>query len=162
MEPTERQAIATRGEFHEAVRQALAEAARAGCRELMLCDVDFSDWPIGERAVVESLTQWAYAHRRLTMIATHFDEVPRRHARFAEWRRTYAHVVDCRSNDELEPAQMPTMLLAPGLIGLRLVDPVRYRGSVTRDSADLLLWRESLDAVLQRSAPDFPATNLGL
>lgn len=162
MEASERRVISTRGEFHDALRQALAEAAQTGCREILLCDVDFADWPIGERAVIESLTKWAYAHRRLTMIANHFDEVPRRHARFVEWRRTYAHVVDCRANDELEAGQMPTMLLAPGLVGVRLVDPVHYRGSVTHDTADLLPWREALDAVLQRSSAAFPATNLGL
>ena len=32
---------------------ALADAARAGCRELWLCDADFADWPLGERAVIE-------------------------------------------------------------------------------------------------------------
>ena len=58
-----------------------------GCRELWLCDNDFADWPIGERAVIESLSQWAGSHRRLTLIASTFDEVARRHARWNEWRK---------------------------------------------------------------------------
>jgi hypothetical protein len=162
METTPNEPISTRNEFHDAVRRSLAEAAKVGCREIFLADVDFTDWPLSERAVIESLTSWAQSHRRLTLLATSFDEVPRRHARFTEWRRTWAHVVDCRVNEEIESAVMPRMLLAPGLLGLRLVDPIHYRGSVTHDAADLLRWRETLDEVLQRSEASFPATTLGL
>ena len=35
--------ITTRTEYHDALRAALAEVAQAGCRELWLCDEDFSD-----------------------------------------------------------------------------------------------------------------------
>lgn len=162
MDTTPTQAISTRHEFHDAIRHCLAEAAQVGCREIFLSDVDFTDWPLADRAVLDSLTEWAKAHRRLTLLASTFDEVPRRHARFAQWRRTWAHVVDCRANDELEPGEMPTLLLAPGLVGLRLVDPIRYRGTVSHDPADLLRWRDALEAVWQRAQPSFPATTLGL
>ena len=162
MDTTPNDIISTRNAFHEGVRRCLAEVAEVGCRELLLSDVDFADWPLGERAVIDSLTAWAQSHRRLTLLAATFDEVPRRHARFAEWRRTWAHVVACRAHDELEPGEMPSMLLAPGLLGLRLVDPIRYRGSITRDAADLLRWRDALNAVLERAQPAFPATTLGL
>lgn len=154
--------IDSRKAFHDALRAALDEVAREGCRELLLADPDFSDWPLGERAVIECLTQWASSHRRLTLVAASFDEVPRRHARFVEWRRTWAHVIDCRSNTEVETVEFPTMLLAPGLLGVRLVDRVHVRGSLTRDAADLLRWREMLDELLHRSEASFPATILGL
>ena len=154
--------IDSRSAFHDALRDALAEVARVGSRELLLADPDFADWPLGERAVLEALTQWAQAHRRLTLIAASFDEVPRRHARFVEWRRTWAHVIECRSNTEIETQAFPTMLLAPGLLAVRLVDRVHVRGSITRDAADLLRWREMLDELLQRSEAAFPATLLGL
>jgi hypothetical protein len=154
--------IRSRSEFHAALRAAFAAAADAGCREIWLCDDDYADWPLGERAVIDDLTRWAESHRCLTVIARHFDTVTRRHARWVEWRRTWAHVVQCRSNDELEAGQMPTLLLAPGATSVRLVDRVNYRGSVSRLAADAVLWRETIDAVLQRSAETFPATTLGL
>ena len=75
--------ITSRSEFHAALHSALAEAAAVGCRELWLCDNDFADWPLGERQVVDSFSQWAGSHRRLTLIARTFDEVARRHARWS-------------------------------------------------------------------------------
>jgi hypothetical protein len=154
--------IGTRGEFHDALREALDDAARTGCRELWMADEDFADWPLSERAVVEQLTRWAQAHRRLTVVARHFDEFPRRHARWTEWRRQWSHVVECRSFEDAAADEIPTLLLADGLVGVRLVDRVRFRGSVSREAADLVRMREGIDAVTQRSVAAFPATILGL
>jgi len=157
-----RKLITTRSEFHDALRKAIAEAADQGCRELLLCDDDFADWPLGERQVVEDLTRWASSHRSFTIVARHFDEIARRHARWVEWRRTWAHIVQCRANNELEAGQMPVMLLAPGVVSVRLFDADVPRGAVSRERADAIVWREAVDAVLQRSEESFPATRLGL
>ncbi len=154
--------ITTRSAFHDALRSAVGEVADRGCLELWLVDTDFADWPLGERAVIENLTRWAQSHRRLTLIAQNFDEVVRRHPRFVEWRRQWSHVVHCRTNTELEAGQMPTLLLAPGVVLVRLSDAVHWRGVRSSDPADLILARETIDAVLQRSAEAFPATTLGL
>jgi hypothetical protein len=154
--------ITTRGEFHAALRAALKEVAEQGCREVWISDLDFADWPLSDADVLDSLTQWAQGHRHLTVLAQHFDDVVRRHPRWVEWRRQWSHIVECRANTELEAAQVPTMLLAPGVLALRLVDPVRYRGSVSHQAGDLVRCRESLDAVLQRSVETFPVTTLGL
>lgn len=154
--------ITSRSEFHAALRSAFAEAAAMGCRELWLCDNDFADWPIGERAVIESLSLWAGSHRRLTLIAQTFDEVARRHARWNEWRRQWSHIVHCRSNAELEAGQMPSVMLASGLLSVSLVDPVHYRGRFSHDAADDVRCREMIDAVLQRSEEAYPVTTTGL
>jgi hypothetical protein len=154
--------ITSRSEFHAALRSALAEAAAVGCRELWLCDNDFADWPLGERQVVDSFAQWAGSHRRLTLIASSFDEVARRHARWNEWRRQWSHIVHCRSNTELESGQMPSVLLASELLSLNLVDPVHYRGRFSHQAADGVRCRELIDAVLQRSAEAYPVTTAGL
>ncbi len=154
--------ITSRGDFHAALRSALAEAAAVGCRELWLCDNDFADWPLGERAVVESLSQWANGHRQLTLIAQTFDEVARRHARWNEWRRQWSHIVHCRSNSELESGQMPSALLASDLLCVYLVDPLHYRGRFSHAPADGVRCRELIDAVLQRSEEAFPVTTTGL
>ena len=162
MTETSRTLITTRGEFHDALKQALAEIAAIGCREVFFSDADFTDWPLSDAAVIDSLTEWARGHRRLTLLAQQFDELARRHGRWVEWRRRWSHRVDCRVNCELEASKLPTLLLAPGLVVVRLVDKQHYRGSVSREAADLLQNRETLDAVLQRSEESFPVTTLGL
>ena len=154
--------ITSRSEFHSAVRDAFAEAARVGCRELLLCDSSFADWPLGERAVVEHLAQWASSHRRLTLLAEDFSELSRRHPRWVEWRQTWAHVVHCRTNTELETGQMPTILLAPGLLSVRLSDAIHHRGQRSHEAAEGQRCRELFDAVLQRSEEGFPASTTGL
>lgn len=155
-------AISTRADFHDAVRSAFDEAATHGCREIWLADTDFSDWPLGEKAVVESLTRWAQSHRRLLLVAQNYDEFARRHARWVEWRRAWSHVVVCRAVADLEPGQMPTALLCLGRRGIRLVDPVRYRGITATDAVSLAAIGEQIDAMAQRSEDAFPVTMLGL
>ena len=156
------QAIASRADFHAAVREAFEDAARIGCREIWICDSDFADWPLGEIAVVEALSRWAQSHRRLLVIAQSFDEFARRHPRWIEWRRHWSHVVTCRAITDLEPGQMPTAMLCLDRRSLRLVDPLRYRGSVSGDAATLNTARETIDAITQRSEDAFPVTVLGL
>jgi hypothetical protein len=154
--------ITTRAEFHAALQQAFARAAQAGCRELWLCDEDFADWPLGERAIVESLTEWAASSRRLTLAARSFDEVARRHARWVAWRRNWSHIVSCRTNTELATGEFPTVLLALGTVSVRLSDVVHHRGRLSHEKADEIRCKELIDAVLQRSEESFPATTTGL
>ena len=90
--------ITSRTEFQAALQQAFAWLAAEGAREVWLCDEDFADWPLGERAIVDHLTAWAASNRKLTLVARHFDEVARRHARWVEWRRRWSHIVSCRAS----------------------------------------------------------------
>ena len=99
----------------------------------ILSDLDFADWPLGEPAVLDDLTRWAFAHRRLTLLGGHFDEVSRRHARFAQWRRQWSHIVGCRALEDDDERAIPTMLLAPGLVTLKLLNPAQYRASWSTD-----------------------------
>lgn len=154
--------ITSRSEFYDALREAFAFVADQGCREVFLADPSFHDWPLGERAVLENLTRWAYAHRKLTLLAESFDEFPRRHARWVEWRRQWSHVVECRIVDEADVGQLTGLFLAPGLITLRVLDPEHYRASLSFDPVDGARVREGLDALLQRSSEAFPVTTLGL
>lgn len=154
--------IATRGEYHQAIRDAFAQAAARRCREILMCDEHFADWPLNESGVVENLMQWASPQRKLIVLARGFDEIARLHPRWVAWRRTWAHAVECRANRELESGQLPTLLLIPGLLTLKLVDKVHYRGSVSRHAGDAVLAREAFDSVLERSEEAFPATQLGL
>ena len=155
-------AIDSRAGFLAAVRGALAQAADAGAREIFLADPDFAEWPLGERMVVDTLSRWADSQRRLTLVAHRFDELGRRQLRFVEWRRQWSHVVHCRSDDDLQTEQVPTVLLVPGLACVRVLDRVRYRGTVSRRAIDQVQCRETFDALLQRSVEAFPVTTLGL
>lgn len=154
--------LSSRGEFHDALRAAFAQAAAQGCREIWLSDPDFSDWPLGEIAVVEHLTQWAMSHRKLTVLAQHYDDVVKRHPRWVTFRRQWSHVVECRALEEAEPGAIPSMFLAPGLVTVRLFDAENYRASVSSEVADAVRAKDHLDAVLQRSTEAFPASTLGL
>ena len=154
--------IASRTDFHDAVRTSLAHAADIGAREIRLVDPDFTDWPLGERAVIDSLTRWVHSSRSLVVFAGDFAELARRQIRFVEWRRQWAHVVQCRSDPELQGEALPTMLHVPGLVCVRLLDRVHYRGSVSNKSVDGVACREIVDALLQRSVEAFPVTTLGL
>ena len=155
-------AIASRADFHNAIRAAFAQAAEAGAAEIVLTDPTFADWPLGERAVIESLSSWVESSRRLTLLAYSFEEMARRQLRFVEWRRQWSHVVHCRNDDELEAEQIPTLLFMPGLLCVRLLDRVRHRGTVSARPIDLVECRETVDALLQRSVEAFPVTTLGL
>ncbi|WP_455566779.1 DUF7931 domain-containing protein [Piscinibacter sakaiensis] len=136
--------------------------ADQGCRELWFVDRDFSDWPLGDRATVDELTRWAMGHRRLVLLAAHYDAVQRQHPRWVSWRRQWSHVVQCRAADEADVEALPTMVLAPGVLALRVHDRVRFRGRLSFQRADGVRDRDDLDAFLQRSSESFPVTNLGL
>lgn len=159
--PTSR-IITSRSEFHEALKEAFVLVADKGCREVFIADPTFSDWPLGDRSVLENLSRWAYTHRKLTVLAESFDEFPRRHPRWVEWRRQWAHVVDCRAVDEADVGQMHGLFLAPGLLTLRVLDAEHYRASLSFDPTDATRIRDALDALLQRSEEAFPVTTLGL
>lgn len=162
MNPPASRLIETRTEFQGALRQAFADIASAGPREIWMCDADFADWPLNEPQVIEHLSQWAMGHRTCSVLALDYDPLQRRHPRWVQWRRQRAHVVRCRAPDEADALRLPCVLLAPGVLTLRLVDRVHWRGSLSTDVADAVPEREHLDALLQRSVDAFPASTLGL
>ena len=147
--------------FAELVRLALAAAAAQGWREIILSDSSFDDWPLGERAVAQSLNDWSRSGRKLTMLAKNYDEVVRRHARFVTWRRMWAHVVECRANSSLSADDFPSALWSPGWVFQRL-DLTHCTGISGSEAARRVALKERLDECLRRSSPAFPATTLGI
>jgi hypothetical protein len=154
--------IASRTEFLDAIRSSFAVAGQEGASEILIVDPTFADWPLNERAVIESLAAWVDSRRSLTLFAHSFDEIARRQSRFVEWRRQWTHVVRCRNDPELEAEQVPTILLAPGVTCVHLLDRVRHRGTASNRAVDMADCQETLDALLQRSVEAFPVTPLGL
>jgi len=150
-----------RSAFQQLVRDALACAAREGWPEIILSDADFDDWPLGERAVAESLAAWAAAGGRCTLLARRYDVVVRRHARFVTWRKTWAHIIEARSCASAGPLELPSALWSPRWV-LQRLDPQRCTGVSGGEPERRLLLRETLQEWLKRSSPSFPASTLGL
>lgn len=147
--------------FRQLVRDALACAAREGWREIILSDASFEDWPLGERAVAESLQAWSRSGRSMVLLARRYDEVVRRHARFVQWRGTWPHIVSASACAVADPLELPSAIWSPGWV-LERRDIPHSAGWCGSEPERRLLLRESLGGWLQKAAPAFPATTLGL
>ncbi len=148
-------------EFAALIRLAFATAALQGWREIIICDSTFEDWPLGERAVAQSLNDWSKSGRKLTMLAKNYNEVMRRHARFVTWRRTWSHIIECRGNSAISPDDMPSALWSPSWVFQRL-DLARSTGVSGAEVARRVALKERLNECLKLSSPAFAATTLGL
>lgn len=147
--------------FQAAVRTALAHAQVAGWREIILCDSDFSDWPLAERDVVQSLSAWSKRGRHITLLACHFDHVRAHHARLVTWRKTWSHIIEARACSNADEQDFPSAILTPEWV-LQRTDLVRCTGWCGTEVQRRVNLREGVDEWLRRSAPAFPATTLGL
>ncbi|MEO7549064.1 MAG: hypothetical protein ABIT82_11610 [Ramlibacter sp.] len=150
-----------RKDFQQLVRDALAAAAREGWREIILSDAGFEDWPLGERSVVESLHAWSASGRRCTLLARRYDAMVRTHPRFVGWRGTWSHIIDAHGCPSADALELPSAIWSPGWV-LHRLDPERCAGITGREAERRLLLRENLNEWLQKSAPAFSATTLGL
>ena len=150
-----------RTEFADLIRRAFQAAANQGWREIIICDADFADWPLGERAVTSALGDWSRTGRKLTMIARSYDALTRRHPRFITWRQTWSHIVECRGSASGPSENLPSALWTPGWVFERL-DIERSVGYCGHEPSRRLALRESLNERLLKSVPAFAATTLGL
>jgi hypothetical protein len=153
--------FAGREAFAQRIRDALACAARDGWREIMLCDPTFADWPLGESAVQASLQAWAQQGRRLRLLAIHYDEVHRRHARFVTWRTTWTHLLECRACRSASPQDLPSALYSPTWV-LQRLDVENSTGMCGGEAPRRVLLGQHLDAWWGQASPAFSATVLGL
>jgi hypothetical protein len=147
--------------FQRLVREAFACAAREGWRELVLSDASFANWPLGERAVAESLHAWSASGRRCVLLARRWDDVLRGHARFVGWRQRWSHIIEARGCPAADPLELPSAIWSPAWT-LHRLDPERCTGVCGSEPERRLAMRERLDAWLAKSSPAFPASTLGL
>jgi hypothetical protein len=147
--------------FGNLIRLGLSQAAQQGWQQMIWCDLDFDDWPLGEREVVDSLRAWARPGRRLTMLACNYDGIVRRQARFATWRQRFSHLVDCRVIETNTAGLRPSGLWSPSWVVER-VDQDLSVGFAGSDLPRRLIFKERLNERLLRSTPGFAATTLGL
>ena len=150
-----------RTEFAELIRRAFQAATKQGWREIIICDADFEDWPLGERAVTSALGDWSRTGRKLTMMARSYNAVTRRHPRFATWRQTWSHIVECRGSPSGPSEILPSAMWTPDWVFERL-DMERSVGYSGHEPSRRVALRESLNERLLKSVPAFAATTLGL
>lgn len=155
--------IDTRAGFVAALHWGLAQAVARGARRIVCVDPDFADWPLDDPPWLEQLGPWLrLPQRELVLLAADFDGLPPRCPRFVAWRRTWAHAVSTWQVPPDLGAELPTLLLDDGPLLVRLFDRVHWRGSASLDAASARPYRDEIDAVVQRSEPAMPATQLGL
>jgi hypothetical protein len=147
--------------FQQLVRDALAAAAHEGWREIILCDASFEDWPLGERAVVESLTAWSKTGRHLTLFAKSFDALQSTQHRFVTWRGRWSHIIDARAVPSADAQVFLSAIYTPTWV-MRRLDPVRCKGVAGVDAHRRVLLREEINDWLTKSSVAFAATTLGL
>jgi hypothetical protein len=154
--------ISTRSDFLEAARSVLLQAEQGGTRAITLIDTDFSPWPLDDEPIVHALTRWIRRPgRRLRLVGNRFDVVQRDQPRFAAWRAPFAHAIEALRPTEVEPADMPSVLLLDAQC-LELLDRERWLARLTNQRRALVLQRERLDALMQRCEVAWPVTVLGL
>lgn len=147
--------------FAAMVRDALACAAAEGWRELVLSDASFADWPLGERAVAESLQAWSASGRRCILLSRRYGDLRRLHPRFVTWRQTWSHIIEARGCASADPLELPSAIWSPAWT-MRRLDVERCHGVAGSEAERRMAVRELLDDWLRKSAPAFPASTLGL
>jgi len=152
--------VRSRGEFHEAVFAVL----QATCRDILLADRSFEDWPLESLAGSEALEQVLVRdpRARLRVLVADPEWLERHGARFALLRQRHRERIACR--------RIP-MRLFDGtgvLIGdrrhlLRRAHADRFRGRLLLSApADVEPVAVRHDALWDESAPCLSATTLGL
>lgn len=154
-------AFSGRESFRQLIRDALACAAQEGWPELILSDASFEDWPLNERATAEALQAWARSGRRMTLLARRWDDVPRQHARFVNWRVRWGHLITAWACPSAQTLEFPSAIWSPQWV-LERRDKDNFAGWCGNEARRRLLCRETLGEWIKKSTPGFPASVLGL
>ncbi|MBD3894038.1 hypothetical protein [Hydrogenophaga sp.] len=147
--------------FAALVRQALAAAAAQGWNRIILCDADFSDWPLGERATIESLNAWSAHGRSLHLLACDYSALRLQQPRFVQWRQTWSHLVQARACDRAWAGDLPSAIWSSAWT-LERLDRVHASLLASRGAERRVLLAERLDHWWQRAGPSFSTDTLGL
>jgi hypothetical protein len=157
-----------RKEFQQVVRDAIAQAAREGWREMIWCDLTFEDWPLGERSVEANLQAWSETGRKFTILAQRYDVLSETHHRFVNWRRQWSHIIEARAVSSASPEEFPSVIYAErreienGGWVMQRTQREWCKGVCGTEAWRRVQVREELQGWLAKSAPSFAATTLGL
>jgi hypothetical protein len=156
--------IAGPEDFAPAVGWAIRTAIAEGARTITAVDIAFGEnWPWDDAALRSALAGWLrLPQRRLVLLAANYDEVPRLHPQFVQWRRDWAHAISPFVAPEELAHTLPTAVFDDRRVSVARLDAVQGRGRASLELRTRLVWHEKVDALLQRSSPGFPVTTLGL
>lgn len=147
--------------YQDRLRRAIREAAARQSAWMLWSDSDFRDWPLGERAVLQDLNEWAGRGRQLRILARQFDDVPRLHPRFVAWRQQWDHIIECRVSGRVPDCGLPSVLLAPQ-VAVQRTDLERSGGWSGCDRQRLAGLQSDVHDCWQQGRSAFPSTTLGL
>ncbi len=154
-------AFAGRAQFQQLIRDAIAQAAEEGWREMIWMDLNFADWPLGELSIEASLQAWSETGRKLTIVAKRFDAVISTHHRFVAWRKQWSHIIEARAVSSASEEEFPSLILAPNWAMQRL-QPALCKGVAGYEAKRRVDLRELTNEWLAISSPAFASTTLGL
>ena len=154
----------SRAEFHDGDPRRRSRRPRdAGAREICLVDADFADWPLNERAVVETLSRWAASHRKLRAVRAQLRRAAARRRRAsssgAGSGRTSCSAAPTRSSrrSRCRPCCWCRARSRCGC-STRSATAARVSGRAGRPGPSA---GKPIDALLQRSVEAFPADDPG-
>lgn len=153
--------FAGRADFQKLIRDAISAAAREGWREMVWFDLNYEDWPLGERSVEASLQAWSATGRKLTIVAKRFDGLIAKHHRFVAWRKQWSHIIEARAIGSASDEEFPSLIIAPHWAMQRL-QPALCKGVAGYEAKRRVDLRELANEWLAKSSPSFPSTTLGL
>jgi hypothetical protein len=155
--------IDSRTNWVQALLWGFDAAMDAGARQIVCADPDFALWPLDDARLHGALAAWLRRpQRRLVLLAAHYDDVPRLHPRFMAWRRDWVHAMSTLAAPEELAAGLPMHLVDDTDVSVQLFDATHWRGRAQRDGRTAHLLRQETDVLLQRSAPAFALSVLGL
>jgi hypothetical protein len=156
-------AIDSRSSWLAALQWGFTTAIAQGARRIVAVDAVFTDWPLDDPALLQSLAAWMrLPQRRLVLLARHFNDLPRRCPRFEAWRAPWAHAIEGWQVPEDLARDLPTLLVSDGAVSVQLIDAQHWRGRVAVDVRRAREWGEEIDVVLQRSERALAVRTLGL
>lgn len=155
--------IDSRAAFHAALGWGFEQAVGQGAKQIVCADPDFADWAWDDAPRLSMLSAWLrQPQRRLVLLARQYEAMPRRWPRFCTWRRDWVHAMSAWQPPQDWDVEIPALLVADRGVSVHLIDPVHWRGRASLEARAAFLWRERIDAVLQRSEPAFSVGTLGL
>ncbi|MBS7807270.1 hypothetical protein [Variovorax sp. PCZ-1] len=154
-------AFSGRADFQQLIRDAINTAAKEGWREMVWFDLNYEDWPLGERSVEADLQEWSATGRKLTIVAKRFDGLIAKHHRFVNWRKQWSHIIEARAVTSASDEEFPSLILAPDWAMHRL-QPTLCKGVAGYGAKRRVDLRELSNEWLSLSASSFPSTTLGL
>ena len=147
--------------FSQLIRDGLQSASQQGWQQMVWCDVNFEDWPLREKVVVDALYAWAQRGRQLTMLAHSYESVVRYQPRMVAFRKSWGHIVDCRLCKQVDVAKFPSIMWSP-VWAVKRTEFDSCSGFATSDVRKRVQLQEELRESQRHSSPGFPATVLGL